>query len=368
VKRGDLDGAKVGDARRTRGATAPLRRALRAAARGLALALGLALAGPLAIAVAPRPAHAQTALDAQSAIDITQGVIDRASGTLRCPPGDEGLACTYFSQAVSLQASARASFASGFLRDAVALTIRARDRVYSALRVGQDATGGEFVRFSIERTDALLDRVAPPVRESGIEQAKRLLDVAFDLENRARAASDGGRPRLALTLTFQARDRTLAALRLADSAAMASPERAGSLLDRTDDFLRAEAWLADAGASADPYARSLELETRARARLAAGDGRHAIELSLQSRDALARAFSKADHAIGRAVVERELSDNATALESARAGAPDDPTAKDRIARAEEHHRQAQEHFREGRFALALAELRASREALNHPGR
>jgi len=331
-----------------------------------ALYVGLAVAG--LAAAPPRRAHAQVATDVQAAIDITQGVIDRASGTLRCPPGDATLACTYYGQAISLQASARASYASGFLRDALALTFRARDRVYSALRVGQDATGGEFVRFSLERTDALLDRVAPPVRESGVDQAHRLLDVAFDLESRARAAGDGGRPRLALTITFQARERALAALRLADGAVLASPERAGALLDRTDDLLRAEAWLADAGASANPYARAIELESRARARLAAGDGRRAVELSLQARDALAKAFGKADRPLGRAAVERELSENATALEMARARADGDSEANDRVQRAEQHHHQAQEHFREGHLALALSELRASREALNHPAR
>jgi len=328
--------------------------------RGLAVALGLLVSLAL-----PALANAQTAASVETEIETTQGVIDRASGSLRCPTGDAGLACTYYAQALSLQTSARASYASGFLRDALALTYRARDRVYSAVRVGQDATGGEFVHFSLERTDALLDRIAPPVRESSVEQATRLLDVAFDLERRAHAAADGGRPRLALTATFQARDRGLAALRVADGAALASPERAHALLERTDDLLRAEAWLSEAGASSDPYVHAVELESRAHARLDAGEVKRGIELSLQARDALAHAFGKADHPLGRSSVERQLTDNASALESARVKADDDPVARGHLARAEQHHRQAQEHFRAGHLALALAELHASREALSH---
>jgi hypothetical protein len=329
-----------------------------------ALGLGLAWLAAAALALTPASAHAQPASTVRAQIENTQSAIDRASATLRCPPGDVGLACTYYAQALSLQTSARASYSSGFLRDALALTFRARDRVSSALGVGQDPTGVEFVRFSLERTDALLDRVAPSVRDANLDRAQRLLASAFDLERRARMAVDAGRVRLALIATFQSRERALGALRVADGAVLATPEGARAMLERTDDLLRAEAWLADAGASAGPYGRAIELEGKARGRLDAGDAKRAIELSLGSRDALARAFGKADHPLGRALVERRLSDNASDLETMRAFA-DDPAERDQLARAEEHHHQAQQQFRAGRLALALEELHASREALSH---
>src|SRR5690242_11818390 len=101
----------------------------------LACALALLAAGAVALA-APGRAWAQPANRVRAEIETTQREIDRASAALRCPPGDTGLACTYYGRAQSLQASARGSYASGFLRDALALTFRARDRASSAVRVG----------------------------------------------------------------------------------------------------------------------------------------------------------------------------------------------------------------------------------------
>ena len=334
--------------------------------RGAALWLcaGLVVAGLAALAL---PARAQTAAEVQRAIDLTQGVSDRSTSTLSCGPGGVGLPCVYLAQAQSLQLSARASFATGFLRDALALTERARDRAYSALRVARDVTGGEFVRFSLERTDALLDRVTPPVRESGIDAALRLLDVGYDLERRAKQAALDGRPRLAMSATYQARERALGALRLADGGRGTTPERARAILERTDDLLREGAWLADAGKSAQPYQRALSTQERARARLSTGDAPRAIELSFQSREAMGVAYARADRPVERAAVERGLAAQADALERARRRIGDDPERRKALDRAEDHHRRAQEHFQKGRFAQALMELRASKDDLSRLG-
>lgn len=321
----------------------------------------------LAMPLAARPAGAQTVSDVQRAIDVTQGVIDRASAQLSCAPGEPGLACVYLGQAVTLQASARGSYGSGFLRDALALTMRARDRAYSALRVGQDVTGGEFLRFSLERTDALLDRIAPAVRESRVEAALRLLDVAYDAQRRAKQAALDGRPRVAMSATYQARERGMRALRLADGTRGASPERARAILDRTDDLLREAAWLEGAGASASLYQRALGIEARARTRLSAGDARRAVDLSLEAREVLSRGLGKADRPVERAVVERGIATNAATLERARQRIGGDAERRRRLDRAEEHQRRAQDHLREGRLAPALAELRASKDDLSRLG-
>ena len=328
--------------------------------RALGLTLVLALVFTLG---RPAPAHAQAGADVQRAIEVTQSVIDRAATTLNCAPGEERLCCVYLAQAQTLQASARASYGSGFYRDAAALTLRARDRAYSALRVATDATGGEFVRFSIERTDALLDRVAPPVRASGVDAALRLLDVAYDAQSRAKQAALTGQPRIAINATFQARERALTALRLSDGTRSATPERARAILERTDELIGDGAWLADAGGSAPPYERARGLQDQAHRRLDAGDARGAIDASQKARDALSKAYARADRPVQRAAVERELAANASALEQARARADDDPELQKTVGRAEEHHRRAQDHLREGRFAAALSELRASRDEL-----
>lgn len=256
---------------------------------------GVLVIGAAGLCGAP-PAGAQTTVDVQRALDVTQGVIDRATMTSGCTPDATRLECVYLAQAVALQRSAVGSYAAGFLRDALATTLRARDRAYSALRVAQDASRGDFVLFSIERTDALLDRIAPIVRASGQEQALRLLDVAVDLQARAKNLAKSGRPRAALSATTQSRERALRALRIADGSVNAHPERARALLERTQDLLAESAWLAGGGPSAGMYEKALATQARAWERYNALDPARAVALSLRSREQLSDALSRADRA------------------------------------------------------------------------
>lgn len=307
-------------------------------------------------------AHAQSGADVQRALEVTDGVIDRARSLSDCGPGETRLPCVYLDQSVALQTSARSSYASGFYRDALALTLRARDRAYSALRLLQDATRGEFVRFSLERTDALIDRIAPFVRASGVESALRLLDVAVEVQARARAQAEAGRPRAALSATTQARERAWRALRLADGGQVGGAERSRAVIDRTDELLRDAAWLEGAGdPAAVHYRRAADTQARARDRLETGEPRRAVELSLRAREQIARGLEAAERAPDRETVERALERSAQALATLRGSiGAGDPRRAD-LERAEDHHRRAQEHFEAGRDAQAMAELRASEE-------
>jgi hypothetical protein len=282
----DLNAPRLRAARRPRGA-----------GRALVLAFALGLAAWAAIPGGPLAAGeaaAQTMADAQRAIEVTQAVIERATLATGCAPGETRLACAYLAQAISLQQSARASYAGGFYRDAVALTLRARDRAYSALRTGEDVTGGAFVRLSIERTDALIERIAAVVRESASEPARRNLDLAVELQRKAKGLAEAGRPRAALAATAQARDRAFRALRLADGGAGATPDRARGALERTDDLLRASAWVAEVGPARAAFEQARAMQERAWDRFRAGQAARALQLSLSARDQLGRALERAD--------------------------------------------------------------------------
>jgi len=248
----------------------------------------------MACALGAAPAFAQTQADAQRVLEVTQSVLDRATTTISCPPGDLGLPCTYLAQALTLQQSARSSAAGGFYRDAIALSLRARDRAYSALRTAQDATGGEFVLVSIERTDALIGRVALVVRGSASERARRQLDLAVEVQARAKSLAQAGRPRAAMSATLQARDRAFRALRLTDGAIPGATDRARAALERTDDLLRASADVADVPASQAAFGNAQQLQERGWARLRAGDAARALDLTLKARDELGRALDRAD--------------------------------------------------------------------------
>lgn len=265
--------------------------------RGVAGRVALAVAVAMALAAGPGRATAQTMADAQRALEVTQSVIDRAAGVTNCAPGETRLACSYLAQAFTLQQSARASYGGAFYRDAIALTLRARDRAYSALRTGLDATGGEFVRLSIERTDALLERISLLVRESASEPARRQLDVAAELQRKAKAMAEAGRPRAALSATAQARDAALRALRLADEGGRGGPDRARLVLERTDQLLQAAAWLADVPEARPVYEQARATQERGWDRLRAGDARRAFSLTQSARDQLGRALDRADRSV-----------------------------------------------------------------------
>jgi tetratricopeptide (TPR) repeat protein len=331
--------------------------------------LAIAFAFVAVSCLAASSVRAQTASDVQRALEVTDAVIERATTLANCGPGETRLPCAYLGQAVALQASARSSYASGFYRDALALTLRARDRAYSAIRLLQDATGGEFVRFSLERTDALIDRIAPVVRASGVDAALRLIDVAVDLQRRARAQAEAGRPRAALSATTQARERAWRALRLAEGTQVGGLERTRALLDRTAELLRDSAWL---GGSGDPasthYRRAVEMQDRAYDRLETGEPRRAADLTLRARDQLQKALQAAERAPDREAVERALARDAQALATLSTTLPAGDPRRDALDRAEDHHRRAQEHFQAGRYAQAMAELRAAEEIRLRLGR
>jgi hypothetical protein len=137
------------------------------------------------------------------------------------------------------------------------------------------------------------------VRESGSEAARRQLDLAADLQRRAKALAEAGRPRAALSATTQARDRALRALRLADGGGAQSPERARAVLERTDDLLRASAGLADVPAARAAFERARAMQEQAWGRLRGGDLRRAVTLSFSAREQLGRALERADDAGGR---------------------------------------------------------------------
>ncbi|MGH7725293.1 MAG: hypothetical protein ACREOU_07665 [Candidatus Eiseniibacteriota bacterium] len=330
------------------------------AAVAMACAFALGSLGSFAGSGVPQ-AHAQAAVDVQRALDVTQGVIDRASMTIRCGADEARLECVYLAQATALQRSAVSSYSGGFLRDALATTLRARDRAYMALRVAQDASRGEFVLFSIERTDALIDRVAPVVRASGQEQGLRLLDVAVDLQSRAKALAKAGRPRAALSATTQSRERALRALRISDGATNAHPERARALLERTQDLLAESAWLAAGGPAASLYEKALATQARAWERFNSLDPARAVDLSLKARDQLSDALARADRRVDRATVENALLRNAEALAELRASVAGDARAEQQIAGAEARLARAREHLEAGRLAQAMSELRAVEE-------
>ena len=328
---------------------------------GAWLALALALTS---FALAPQ-ARAQVGGDVQVALDRTDQVIARADAVVL--GSQNRLALDYLDQAKQFQARAKSAFSAGFLTDALRLTETARRRAFAAIELAQQVGSAAFLQFAIDRTDAFLDRIAPFLRECPNEPATRLFTTALDLQRRAQEALRQGRPRVALSLTTDARTRATRALRLAEAACGESSDRARRAVERTDQLLDDSAWLADAGdKAAQAYDAARKEQRRAEKQL--DDGRYAaaLDLTLRSRDQLVRALNRADRPLGREAVAQAVTRSQELLDRARLAARTDEqrTAVDRAA---ERQRRAQDLLERGRLAASLAEVHAVRTLLERAG-
>ena len=300
-----------------------------------------------------------------SELERTEQVIEKARDVVSS--SQNSLAVQYLEQAVKLQNLARNALSISRFSDAARLTKQARDRAFTAIRIADQTGNAEFLYFMIERTDAILDRVAPLVRESQIEISHRMLDDAFEQQRRAREALSSGRPRAAISLTSQARERAFRALRRSESGEGRKPERATRVVERTEDLLRDAAWLGEGDdAAARAYESALTLLSQARGQLEAGQHRSALRLAQQARDQLVRGLNQADKPLAREQVAAAVERSRNFLERA-ADRIETEQQQESLTRAARHQRKAKEHLKRDRLAACLAEVRAVRNVLERAG-
>ena len=311
------------------------------------------------------PAAAQSRDDILRELENTDRIIEKARDVVST--SDNSLAREYLEQAVKLQNFARSAFTVDRLADVVRITRQARERAFTAVRIAEQSGSAEFLRFMLERTAALLDRIAPIIRESRVEIAHRLLDAALEQQRRAQEALFSGHPRAALSLTFQARERAMRALRRSESSEESLVDRAGRAVERTDGLLSDSAWLSEAGDNASAtYRSAMQIQTQARDRLDSGQFAAALRLSQRARERLVRALNQADRPLDREAVGDALRKSQERLERVTdrtSGKPEEEA----VARAGMHLRRAADHFERGRLAACLAEIRAVRGVLDRAG-
>jgi hypothetical protein len=319
----------------------------------------------LVLALIPMAAHAQPRGDVSVALDRTDQVIARADAAVVAGPNQ--LANDYLDQARQFQARARSAYASGLLADAFRLTNAARRRASAAIDLERQAGNPGFLPVAIGRTDALLDRIAPFLGDCPNDQASNLFESALDLQRQAKDALQLGRPRVALSLTTDARGRATRALRMADDSCGGPRERAQRALANTDELLGDSAWLLDAGGKpARVYVAALDTQKRAKGELAQGHFPDALDLTISARDELVRALSRSDSPLARDAVAQAVQASADRLGQARPAA-NDPARRDALDQASEHQRRAQDLLERGRLAPCLAEVHAVRAILERAG-
>jgi hypothetical protein len=99
----------------------------------------------------------------------------------------------------------------------------------------RDDVGTERVRRELERTDGLIERVRSSVRESGDEEAARLLERGVALQSEAQESYRLGRLAVAYAMTLQARGLVNRAALLAHGPL--DDDAVGRALEETDRVL-----------------------------------------------------------------------------------------------------------------------------------
>jgi tetratricopeptide (TPR) repeat protein len=155
-------------------------------------------------------------------------------------------------QAVQLLEEARAQIQRGRQQlgeqnyeVALRLAVSAQRLIRQGAGTGVGGSDRRILR-ELERTDSLIDRARPIVRESGNEEAMRVLERAISLQDDAWGAYRDGRPRRALNFTREARSQVQRALVLARGPVDA--DRVAKALLETDRLLeRAAEIMREAG-------------------------------------------------------------------------------------------------------------------------
>ncbi len=145
----------------------------------------------------------------QIELERTDRLLERTAPGIRESQNERAI--RELERAIMLQQRGRAHFVAGRPAAAVRFTREARDAVHGALLLVEEPVDSDQVERALSQTDALIERVASVVRESGRDEAFRLLDAAREHQRRARELLGAGQRNMALAETRIARNLALEA-------------------------------------------------------------------------------------------------------------------------------------------------------------
>ncbi len=226
--------------------------------------------------------------------ELERAVREMGHARDRLTPGASREADALLDQAAALAERARGAFAEQQYEASLRLAVASQRLVAQALVLG-GANAARRLDRELERTDLLLERVAPVVRESGDAAAAALLESAAAMQRRAHEAARDGHPREAMVRTREARElanRARTSLGGAEDRAAVEAAVAGTdaALARATDVIRAS----DSRAAAVLLERAREHQSRAHAALDAGDLRRAMAQTRVARNLALRALQLVD--------------------------------------------------------------------------
>jgi hypothetical protein len=158
----------------------------------------------------------------ETALRKVDNLIERVTGPVR--ESGNPRAAELLQKAVDVQARARAAFRNRQLREAVRLTMSARDLAFRALELALGNASPPAAEQALAETDELLSDWAGPISDSDSAEAASLLEQARTLQRSAREQFSAGRVQEALSSTTRARRLLQRAIDLVQSGETAPPQ------------------------------------------------------------------------------------------------------------------------------------------------
>lgn len=251
--------------------------------------IGVACALMAMVMIAPARAQESGAL-LQSEIEKTDRRIEQAASLVSAT--DVEAARLELSRAVEIQIQAKSELAAAHGRNALDLTLRARQHADRAIAIVRQLPDPDRVLAQLERTRDLIERARDRIEECNDDRARAMMRAAFQMQDRAEQQARDGRYLAALQLTTSARERTLRALRVCHLEENLK-ENAERALRRTDEvLLRARDIVAARGDAPAQAAleRAVKQESRAHADFEAGHFGVSLRLTQAARSFAFRAI------------------------------------------------------------------------------
>jgi hypothetical protein len=221
------------------------------------------------------------------------------------------------------------------------------------------------VQNSLERTALFLAEVARELEGNGSREARQMLATATRQQRQGERALDQGRPRMALKLTFLARETARRARRTAQGGEDPGRPWVEQELNLTDRLLE-EAAPAGEGEEPPParvqrLEQARRLQTQARRQLAGGELGLALRLTGQARILARRALRGADPSIAPREVRSMIQTTAELIDrlSTVAAEKGDRSALQSLAKAESLLEDAGKALATGKTHPALGSARAA---------
>jgi len=221
------------------------------------------------------------------------------------------------------------------------------------------------VQRSLERTALFLAEVARELEENGSREVQQMLATATRQQRQGERALDQGRPRMALKLTFLARETARRARRNAQGGEDPGRPWVEQAVILTDRLLEEAARVGDGEEPEAARVQRLEqarrLQAQARRQLAAGELGLALRLTGQARILARRALRGSEQAPAPREVRTMIQTTAELIDrlSAVAAETGDRTALQSLAKAESLLEQAERSLADGKPHSALGSARAA---------